>query len=151
MRYGTALVYIRRRRTIKYLYKLLEHMRMWNKSLTNTGYLYVLMAAQFSVVFLCSLQMISVIFSEDAEKLYPYDMVCISDETDIEFFNKIEEEYKLSIESYPMVRVSNYDSTEALESAEQKTVQGQHIGVSESTYHDLKRKVNQLYSVKELN
>lgn len=151
MRYGIALVYIRRRKTIKYLYKLLEHMRMWNKSLTNTGYLYVLMAAQFSVVFLCSLQMISVIFSEDAEKLYPYDMVCISDETDIEFFNKIEEEYKLKIESYPMVRVSNYDSTEALESAEQKTVQGQHIGVSESTYHDLKRKVNQLYSVKELN
>lgn len=151
MRYGIALVYIKRRKTAKYLYTLLEHMRMWNKSLTNTGYLYILMVIQFSVIFLCCFQIVTVILSENAEDLFPYDIVCISDETDIEFFEEMQEKYKVKVESYPMVRISNYDSTEALESAEQKTVQGQHIGISESTYHILKKKVDKLYSVKELD
>ena len=84
------------------------------------------------------------------QQLYPYDIVCIADDGDRSVFNKMAIDYKVNIEEYPMVRISNFDCTERLEPFGEKTVQGQQIGISESTYHKLKEKLDQSYVPKPL-
>ena len=43
---------------------------------------------------------------------------------------------------YPALRVSAYDGTEKKENTRVgEPIQGQHIGISESTYHALKKKI----------
>lgn len=146
----SAYICIERRKKISYLYKMLEQNKMWNKSLTQTGYLYALTVVHFCVLFLFAFQIISILLAEEPEELYPYDIVCIADDEDIAFFDEMKIAYGVNIDVYPMVRISNYDTTEPIESVGQKTVQGQQIGISESTYHDLKKKMDKSYMPKSL-
>ena len=149
-RYMSAYLCIKRRKKISYLYKMIEENKMWNKSLTQTGYLYALTVVHLCVLFIFSFQIISIILVVKPQQLYPYDIVCIADDGDRSVFNKMAIDYKVNIEEYPMVRISNFDCTERLESFGEKTVQGQQIGISESTYHKLKEKLDQSYVPKPL-
>ena len=55
------------------------------------------------------------------------------------FFDRIKNGYQAKIIEYPMVRVANADKTEQNEGVQQgKRPQGQQIGISESTYKQLK-------------
>lgn len=150
-RCGIVLLYMGKRKKISYFDRLLENSQMWNKTLTNTGYLFGLFLIQFFVMLFFSLQIVSTFLAERPTQLYPYDIVCIANEEDKDFFQQIKEQYKLEIKSYPMVRISNYDMTESIESRGQRTIQGQQIGISESTYHELKKNIDTNYKKIALN
>lgn len=150
-RYGLAVFLRKERQSTEYLYKLLQHNRLWNKSLTSVGYFLVLMTMQFFVMFLFPFHIVTTMLAENADELYPYDAVCIADDKDMDLFQELQKDYKVTIEDYPMVRVTNYDTTESLESPQQQTIQGQQIGISESTYHVLKKRLNADYEPADLN
>ena len=84
--------------------------------------------------------------------MYPYDFVCIADDGDDAIFDEIKTDYQAKIIEYPMVRVANADKTEQNESRQQgKRPQGQQIGISESTYRQLKKYVDPSYKEKALH
>ena len=152
IRYGMAESLIRERRNKKYLNKMLIHNQLFHKSKTNAGYIGALLIIHFCVMFYFVFQVISVNISEDAETLFPYDIVCLADESDNELFIRLKEKYDVVMNEYPAVRVSAYDATEKSEDHRSgMPLQGQHIGISESTYHKLKKLQNPEYEVNSLN
>ena len=60
-------------------------------------------------------QVISANIAEDAESLFPYDVVCLADEKDNDILGKIRENYDVEMMEYPALRVSAYDGTEKKE------------------------------------
>jgi len=106
----------------------------------------------FCILFYFMFQVISADIAEDAESLFPYDVVCLADENDNDILGEIREKYDVEMTEYPALRVSAYDGTEKMENARVgEPIQGQHIGISESTYHALKKKIDSDYIAKDLN
>lgn len=75
------------------------------------------------------------------ETLYPYDYVCMAYEEDQSLFDELAEKYDMDMKAYPMTRVTTVqgDATDWVDVANNyyKNViwpQGQHVGISESTY-----------------
>ena len=64
---------------------------------------------------------------------------------------KIKAKYHVTLTEYPMVRVANADKTEHLEGRGETVIQGQQIGISESTYYKLKKTVDPSFKKKSLN
>lgn len=97
--------------------------------------------------------MISVATAEPVSSLYPYDFMCIADDKDEKLLRNLEEIYQsdISITEYPMVRVATADKTERVERGSEWRLQGQEIGISETTYHRLKKAINKNYEAKKLN
>ena len=107
----------------------------------NTVSRYILFFSLMSFLscFYFGIQFISTINAEKAESLYPYDFMCVADKSDDKLFEKIKEKYHATLTEYPMVRVANADKTEHLEGRGEIIIQGQQIGISESTYYKLKK------------
>lgn len=147
-----AVYMIRERKKTSYLKNLLMHNQLYHKSRTNTGFITVVTIIQFCILFYFSFQYNSVRIAEQAEEMFPYDFICLVDESDQIIFDEISEKYEIDLYEYPMVRVTAYDSTEQMENqkAGTKTTQGQHIGISENTYHLLKQQLNSEYIKKDL-
>ena len=152
IRYGMALWLSNERKSTSYLKKLMFHNQLFHKSKTNAGFIGILTVTQFCVLFYFAFQFVSTLITEEPETLFPYDFVCYADDNDIELFAEIKEKYQAEICEYPMVRISAYDSTEKNENElqGQKPVQGQHIGISESTYHALKKYIDPSYEAESL-
>lgn len=89
------------------------------------------------IIFVFAKDIVSIMAAPEAKDLFPYDYVCMATEDDEEFFGKLEKKYRADIQIYPMVRVSNVDNTLVLDSLKDITLQGQHIGISASTYEVL--------------
>lgn len=153
IRYGMAIWLLWERKKSSYLKKLMIHNQLFHKSKTNAGFIGIMAIAQFCVLFYFSFQMMGTLIAEDIETLFPYDYVCYADESDDSFFEELQDEYQIEVFEYPMVRVSAYDSTEMMENQMQgqKPIQGQHIGISESTYHALKKQQNPEYIETDLD
>lgn len=152
MRYGITRWLLGERKSCSYLRKLMIHNQLFHRSKTNTRYIFAMAVVQFCALFYFSFQMISAVTAEDADELYPYDIVCMANDEDEELFRQMESKCKLTRREYPMVRISNYDSTEQNESVYQgDPPQGQHIGISESTYHALKKERDPGYQKKKLH
>lgn len=150
-RFGMAAFFAWKKKQNAYLKRLLLYHQLYHTSRTSTLYFLVMTVIQLCVLFFFSFQAVSVLVQEDEEKLYPYDVVCIADEEDTGFFDRLEETYDIELKEYPMVRVTNFDCQEQIESQEQKMIQGQHIGISETTYHALRRELSPEYEEKELH
>lgn len=152
MRFGIAEWLLRERRHESYIRKLMIHNQLFHKSKTNTGYIFGMAMIQFCALFYFSFQVISVEIAEDTDALYPYDIVCVADKKDDDIFKGLDEKYEIEMSAYPMVRISNYDSTERPEGARDGLPpQGQHIGISESTYHSLKKAADENYRAESLH
>lgn len=151
-RNGLAQWLAKERKRRNYLRNLLVHNQLYHRSRTNAGYICALTVMLFCVLFYFSFQMISADIAEDGNTLYPYDIVCAADDGDDDIFQELEEKYEIDLQSYPMVRISNYDSTERVEAGmlQGDPPQGQQIGISESTYHLLKKKLDRSYEEKPL-
>ena len=93
-------------------------------------------------MFYFAFQSVSVTVAEQPESLFPYDFMCISYDEDQKTFENLEKQYGAKVTTYPMVRISNSDKTEKNESYYEKRIQGQQIGISESTYHALKKAID---------
>ncbi len=151
LRYGLAEYLLRERREPGYLRRLMIHNQLFHKSKTNAVYITAMAILMFCALFYFPFQFISVLIAEDEDVLYPYDFVCMANAGDEDIFRKLEEEYGVSLESYPMVRVANLDSTEKTEGVmEPSPPQGQQIGISESTYHALKKREDSAYQEESL-
>jgi len=152
LRYGIAGCLIGERKRNTYLKKLMVHNQLFHKSKTNTGYIVAIFMIHFCILFYFMFQVISSDIAEDAYELFPYDVVCLADEKDDDIFGKIRENYDVEMIEYPAFRVSAYDGTDKVENTRVgEPVQGQHIGISESTYHALKKKIDADYVAEDLN
>ena len=98
-------------------------------------------------------QVISTATAEPAASLYPYDFMCIADDNDEKLLKNLKETYKsdIHIEEYPMVRVATADKTERDERGAEQRIQGQEIGISETTYHRLKKAIHKGYKAKKMD
>lgn len=143
LRYGIVEYLLWEKRKEDYLSKLLIHNQLFHKSKTNTAYITAMSILLFGALFCFPLQFISVLIAEDENVLYPYDFVCMANQEDYDIFEKIQKKYEVTLDIYPMVRVANIDSTQRRESVhEAAPLQGQQIGISESTYRALKEKID---------
>lgn len=147
--FGIAKVLLDERKKPEYLKKMLLHNQLFHKSRTNSAFIYAIILIQACVLFYFSFQGISSSTAGSVDELYPYDLVCIADDGDDEFFENLQNEYEMTMLTYPMVRVVSNDSTERREQGF-TTIQGQHIGVSESTYHEMKKQLDPDYEAKDL-
>ena len=145
--------YLRRaKKTPAYLPQMLNRNHLYYKSKTTARYVLALTVLNVCAVFYFLFQVVSVTIAEKPESLYPYDFVCIADDGDDAIFDGIKTDYQAKIIEYPMVRVANADKTEQNESMQQgKRPQGQQIGISESTYRQLKKYVDPSYKEKALH
>lgn len=150
LRFGMAKYLLRERKKRTYLGKLLNHQQMFHKSKSAVRYLIILTVIQASVLFYFPFQVISALTAEETDELFPYDIVCTADDKDTPLLEEIQEKYEVELQEYPMVRVSSYDITETMEGSMDTRPQGQHIGVSESTYHALKKALDPDYEAKPL-
>lgn len=125
--------------------------RFYYRMNTVSRYILFFSLMSFLSCFYFGIQFISTINAEKAESLYPYDFMCVADKSDDKLFEKIKEKYHATLTEYPMVRVANADKTEHLEGRGEIIIQGQQIGISESTYYKLKKAVDPSYKKKSLN
>ena len=145
------LEYTKRKNEKKYYKNLLKNNRFYYRINTISRYILFFSLMSFLSCFYFGIQFISIINDEKAENLYPYDFMCIADRADDKIFEKIKEKYHATVVEYPMVRVANADKTEHLEGRGEIIIQGQQIGISESTYYKLKKAVDPSYKKKSLN
>ena len=152
VRNGLVIYLIQERKDVSYIIKILQHNQLFHKSMTSSGFITVFTIIQFCVLFYFTFQLNSVLIAEDLEEMFPYDFICLVDDSDDEYFEELTNDYDVEIYEYPMVRVTAYDSTEKAEnpSGGTKPTQGQHIGISESTYHALKKQLDLDYVEKNL-
>lgn len=104
----------------------------------NFNYMYILFIFHIIVLFYFVLQIATLLPFEDSEELYPYDYVCLGDETDNTFFDEMANEYDIEMISLEMVRftVAGGDPT-YVGGFSDIYLQGQNIGISNSTYESL--------------
>lgn len=145
LRYAIADILIQEKKQRNKIQKVLPHNQLFHKSRTSSVYMGVMLIVLFGVFYYFSYQLVSTKFSNTETNLFPYDAVCLADDTDNALFEKLVQEYEVEILEVPALRVSAYDSTKG--NAE---IQGQHIGIAESTYHKLKSEVDKTYEKKPL-
>ena len=142
--------YTKRKNEKKYYKNLLKNNRFYYRINTISRYILFFSLMSFLSCFYFGIQFISIINDEKAENLYPYDFMCIADRADDKIFEKIKEKYHATVVEYPMVRVANADKTEHSEGRGEVVIQGQQIGISESTYYKLKKAIDPSYKKKSL-
>ena len=120
---------------------MLQRNKLYYRSKTVVRYGVLFFILNFLVCFYFGFQVISTATAEPAASLYPYDFMCIADDNDEKLLKNLKETYKsdIHIEEYPMVRVATADKTERDERGAEQRIQGQEIGISETTYHRLKK------------
>ena len=150
IRYGLAEYLLRTRKKKKYLHRTVMESQLFHKSKTSSGYIFALAIMQVCMLFYFSFQVISSSIVEDEDVIFPYDLVCIADDEDEDIFQELLDEHGVKSFSVPMVRVSAYDTTEKWEARGEVAPQGQHIGISESSYHALKTRLDSTYEAKDL-
>ncbi len=123
----------------KYCKELLRLHILFHKYKTLVLNLSLLAILHICVITFFGAKFISSQIVADPEELFPYDFVCLANTKDSRYFDKIEEEFAAEIYEFPMVRVTTVDGTEAPNEYRLPIhPQGQHIGISESTYRELK-------------
>lgn len=142
--------YIKTFKNERYYKYLLKNNRFYYRPNTIARYILFFSLISFLGCFYFGFQIISVTQAEKESSLYPYEFMCIANVEDNTLFEQLKEKYNIELTEYPMVRVSNLDKTERIESGSATPIQGQQIGISEETYHTLKRKLDANYQVKDL-
>ena len=140
----------RKNRPDKYYRNLLNSNQFYNRYQTTTRYILALSLISFLACFTSGFQMIGIVNAQNAEDLFPYDIMCLADENDAKYFDGLKKDSDIEIHEYPMVRVANLDKTEHFERINEITIQGQQIGISESTYHELKGAIDPSYVPEDL-
>ena len=113
---------------------------------TTIRYLTLFVVIHVCVLFFFTMKFVSNQIATNVEELYPYDYVYLANSGDDEIFQELEEKCGAEIKKFPMVRATTMDNTERLERpGEIPAQQGQNIGVSESTYRELKKLAGESY------
>ena len=142
LRFGIAgyLVHVRKKKGA--LSKLLRQHPFYHKSRSAVWYMFGICVLQVCILAVFSIQLFSVSLVTEDEELFPYDLVmCASaeEEEDMELLQKMRQTDGVEVSDYPMFRVSGTDATERSENNEMSPIRSQNIGISESTFHALKK------------
>ncbi len=143
IRFGIAGYLIRQKKRGGALSKLLKQHPFYHKSRSTAWYIFGLCVLQICITALFSVQYFSACLAGDTDDLFPYDLVLIADDGDEAFLKEIREMKGAEALEYPMVRVSGSES-------ELAGIASQNIGISESTYHALKKERDPDYQEKSL-
>lgn len=149
-KFGFALFLKVRKNKRNYYEKLMPYNTFYYRFKSTFRYAYVISIIPVLVLFVFGKGMISAKIAEKPETLFPYDFMCMATEEDEPFWNQLQEKYDIKLQEYPMIRVTNVDNSEKMDDI--RTVimpQGQHIGISESTYKKLSEAVGK--KAKDLN
>lgn len=151
LRHGWNLYLRMQKKKIPVYYKnLLKNNYFYHHFKTAYRYLYLITLLHICVLFIFSREAASSLIAEKPETMFPYDYVCMATDDDQELFEEIENNNLAEVMTYPMVRVTNADnSTDINGTMESIMPQGQHIGISESTYQELCDQVGR--KAKDLN
>ena len=144
------LLYIKNNKPRTYYRNLLKNNKLYYRPNTTTRYILFFSFVGFLAYSFFGFQAVSIKNAISTENLYPYDFVCVSNDDDKELFNTLSMDYGASVVEYPMVRVASQDKTERLEMYREKRIQGQQIGISETTYHQLKQRLDSSYQPSSL-
>ena len=140
----------RKRRNQIYFGSLVKNNYFYHHFKTAFRYLFLITLLHISVLFVFSREAISSYIAEKPENMFPYDYVCMATGEDAPIFEGIKKEYDAEVSVYPMMRVTNVDNSVAMDNSMQCIMpQGQHIGISESTYRTLCENIGK--KPKELN
>lgn len=153
LRFGSSWYILRGRRKADWLTKLLRQQPFYHKSRSAVWYIFGLCVLQVCILGVFSVQLFSVSLVKDRDKLFPYDLVLIANaefEEDEALLEKLRGMEGLQVADYPIFRVSGTDATERVEGSSAVPVRSQNLGISESTYHDLKRAIDPDYEEKPL-
>lgn len=145
LRFSLSGYLIHRKKRKGALAKLLKQHPFYHKSRSTAWYIFGLCVLQTCIIAVFSVQLFSAGLVTDTDALFPYDLVLVAGEGDEEdaFLQSLKEKNGVDYTEYPMVRVTGSES-------ETPGVAGQHIGISESTYHALKKARDPDYQEKEL-
>lgn len=151
LRHGIAKFIKVQRRNGRYLSRIFKQHPFSHKSKSAAWYMLGMCVLQSCIVGLFSVQFFSVFLVGNGEGLSPYGLVCLADESeeDAAFIKRLSEGEGAEVSAYPMVRVIG-NRAEQPGRFDTARVNSQNIGISESAYHDLKRKQNLGYKKKEL-
>ncbi len=133
----------RRRHRRSYCQKLIPNQMLYHKFQRANRYVFLLAIIHIFAFVLFSKDAIAIMIAPEPEKELPYDYVCMANSEDEELIDEIEG-YGAEALTYPMVRATTVDRTLRIEDIRQCILpQGQNIGISESTYYELKKLVAQ--------
>lgn len=132
---------MRQKRQEAFLPKLTKEFRIRCRFRTMIRYVSMLMFLNVFVLMVFSVKFISSQIADEPEALYPYDYVFLANSQDEAYFEALQQECEAEVLSFPMVRATTLDATEQPEEDYRVIVvqQGQNIGISESTYRELKK------------
>ena len=136
---------VRRRNPDKYYKNLLSRNRWYFRPNTVSRFILFCTVISFLACFYFGFQAVSLLHAEKPEELYPYDFMVLANRDDDSLITGLKEKYGAEVSEYPMVRVSNMDKTEKLEVRGATPIQGQQIGISETTYNSLKKAIDPDY------
>ncbi|MCF2682885.1 ABC transporter permease [Faecalicatena contorta] len=151
LRHGGNLYLCMQKKKIPVYYRnLLKNNYFYHYFKTAYRYLYLITLLHICVLFIFSREAASSLIAEKPETMFPYDYVCMATDDDRELFKELENNNLADVMTYPMVRVTNADnSTDINGTMESIMPQGQHIGISESTYQELCAQIGR--KAKDLN
>ncbi|MGN1166706.1 MAG: FtsX-like permease family protein [Lachnospiraceae bacterium] len=142
----------RKKKKTTYFVGLIKKNYFYHHFKTAFRYLFLITFIHISVLFLFSREAVSSVIADKPETMFPYDYVCMATDDDEELFKEIKKDCDAEIFVYPMVRVTNVDNTSILENFSAPMLpQGQHIGISQSTYEILCEKAGHEPKKFELN
>ena len=150
VRNGWGILLQEKRKNYKrYFSTLMKKNNLYHKFGMVTKYVFAISILHICALFVFSKGMISSIIEENPETLLPYDFVCLATEEDFDVFGKLEQECDGEVCCYPMMRVTNVDNTEMPQDYRECVMpQGQHIGISETTYRKLREKTGKIVTEK---
>lgn len=149
LRYGMARYLKGQRKGGKYLGKIFKQHCFYHKSRSAAWYIFGLCVMQSCILGLFSVQLYATSLVKDADALSPYELVCLAGDGDEAFIQGLREREGTRAEVYPMVRVIG-DRGEQPGRLVTPGVYSQNIGISESTYHELKKIQDPQYKKKDL-
>lgn len=127
-----------------YLRNMVAQNSFYHRFGTSSRYIFILAIIHLSALFIFAVPIASNLSAEDVGSMYPYDVVCLASPSDQEFFDDLKTNLNAEVTSYPMVRTTTVDNTEAPDPLMAVVVpQGQHIGISETTYNQLKEQIGE--------
>ncbi|MEG0904055.1 MAG: FtsX-like permease family protein [Lachnospiraceae bacterium] len=134
---GTFVVNKLRKQETFYYHNLIPLNNFYYKFQNNMNHIFVLFVFHFLVLFSFSSQIILNIPKTESKELYPYDYVSIIFDDEIKEFQELQSKFGGEIKNYPIIRLTVPGGNEEYSGGMSITPQGQHIGISESTYQDL--------------
>ncbi len=151
MRHGMAKFIKAQRKNGGYLNRIFKQHSFYHKPKSAAGYMLGLCVLQSCMLGLVSVQFFSAFLVGNGEGLSPYGLVCLADESgaDGEFIKRLSETEGMEVMTFPMVRVIG-NRAEQPGRFDTAKVYSQNIGISESAYHELKKRQDSGYRKKAL-